>query len=93
MPSGDTPLHLAIRLKMTEVARIIIPLVTELEKSRTKSKGYNPLHEASSIGSSQIIESLLKTGRIKVDSKTDAGNTALHIAAELDFVDILKKLI
>lgn len=93
MPSGDTPLHLAIRIGLSEVAKMMIPLFIDFEKARTKSKGYNPLHEAASQGNVAIIEAILKTNRVSVDSKTDSGDTALHIASELNFVESVQKLL
>jgi ankyrin repeat protein len=56
MPSGDTALHLAIRLGMNQVASKIIPKFGDFLKAKTKSKGYNPLHEAASQGNHGIVD-------------------------------------
>lgn len=56
MPSGDTPLHIAIRLNFVDVARKIIPKVGNFVEARTKSRGFNPLHEAAYHGNTLILE-------------------------------------
>lgn len=93
MPSGDTALHMAIRLNLVRVAKKIIPLFQNFVQARTKSKGFNPLHEAAYYKNVSIVEELLKTAKIPIDTKTDAGDTALHLAAEVGCIQIAKILI
>ena len=89
MPNGDTTLHLAIRLKMNQVAKKIIGKFDNFLKAIAKNSGFNPLHEAANQNNSVIVECLLKTGKIDVNTKTSSGDTALHLAANNNCVETI----
>ena len=55
MPSGDTVLHLAIRIDMNEICKAIIPKFMDFVKAKNKKTGFNPLHEAANKGNSYIV--------------------------------------
>ncbi|KAL7663822.1 Uncharacterized protein ABC855_g3625 [[Candida] zeylanoides] len=88
---GTTVLHLACSKQKYEIAKLAIQ--TYKCKTRIKDKmGYTPLHRAASVGSTRIVDLLLKSG-VNVNATDKEDWTALmHAEAERwqDVVALLK---
>ena len=77
-PFCETPLHTAILVGNTEIAKILIEAGADT-KCKTFLSGYNSLHYAVRFSRYDIVVLLIESG-VDFDLKTDSGETALEMA-------------
>uniref|UniRef100_A0ABD2WVI9 Uncharacterized protein n=1 Tax=Trichogramma kaykai TaxID=54128 RepID=A0ABD2WVI9_9HYME len=76
--AGDSPLHLALRTRHKEVARLL--LRRGADPNVANKRGRTPLHEV--CDDLELAEMLFEHAgrRIEIDARDDVGNTALRLA-------------
>ena len=87
-PSGDTPLHRAIR--RVEVA---LTLITEFgcDANLPDSNGYTSLHTACAYGDASVVRIIGKYASVLATDKN--GDTPLHIAAAMGHKECVEALL
>ncbi len=85
-----TPLHQAIQVGNTDLARLLVENGAEVEA--TDSDGLAPLHLAAVKGEKLLVELLLTSGA-DVDVRNAHGYTPLHLAVEGGFTEVAELLI
>ncbi|KAJ5909564.1 hypothetical protein N7504_004207 [Penicillium tannophilum] len=82
---GRAPLHMALDSMDTDpIARLLLTFPSTLLDEKEDMQGTTPLHKAISIGNNAIAKVLLKSGKVKTNTKNRAGQTAFHLAAKYD---------
>ncbi|XP_005042744.1 PREDICTED: ankyrin repeat and SOCS box protein 3 [Ficedula albicollis] len=89
--SATTPLFLAVEYKHPEVVKYLLQHGANVEGSHSWS-GWNPLHQASFQGSTEIMQMLLEKGARK-DCWDDFGITPLFVAAQYGQLKSLQLLL
>ncbi|MGK0182674.1 MAG: ankyrin repeat protein [Halioglobus sp.] len=89
--NGSTPLYVAIRHKKIEAVKRLIAKGADVNKGI--SSDMTPLYAALHHGHTDIALELLKSDGIDLDAKTEEGSTALYIAAELNYPEVVEKLL
>lgn len=90
---GLTPLCIAIRCMKVEVASYIINECPELDLNVSNSTGWHPIHHASRVGLTEIVELLLKNPNVHPNISDNSGQSSILIAATFGMVGILQLLI
>ena len=89
---GNSLVHLAVRKSMTKLMDKIIPETDKAHEIENKD-GHNPLHLAVLMNNITMVRCLLKQRNFDVNKCMENGETALHIAAQFGYTDILGELI
>ncbi|XP_072160828.1 LOW QUALITY PROTEIN: uncharacterized protein [Bemisia tabaci] len=87
---NQTPLERALKEKNTNISKLIIDRVGDIEIS--DEDGLNPFHRAVDAGMLDVVDYLIKKGA-NIHSKTKNGNTPLHIAAKHGHTEVAKLLV
>lgn len=74
--NGETPLHLATKLELSEICSILIQKKADLNAK--DKEGNTPLHLAALSDSEEMCKLLLKNGA-PIQAKNEKGQTSLHI--------------
>lgn len=92
--SGSSALHLAVGLKQTELALLMIARGAKTHLTRF-SDGYNALHLAVEEASYDVIKAILKQAntRLTVNDVLPNGKTVLHLAVENHHIVLARMLI
>ncbi len=92
--NGLTPLHLAIRLKKTEMVKHLLKRMNA-DPTKREASGKSALLLAVSTFemNAEIMDVLLKHKKVNVDDVDEDGKTALHWAAWASNVNIFRKLL
>lgn len=99
--NGFTPVHLAVKNNNLQIIQLLERKASEMnvliyDKMETKN-GNSPLHLAIGIGSIDMVQHLLKNGKVDVNKRNLSGHTALYLAKAIrdknnaDLIDLLKK--
>jgi ankyrin repeat protein len=86
-----TILHLAAKAGYLECVKAL--LQRGANPNATDSNNFTPLYFAVHNGHLDVVTALLESSEIDVDLQTTKGNTALHLAAEKDNLEIVTALI
>ena len=87
--TGATPLHIACDQDAIENVKL---LATKTDISLIDTFGNTALHRACSNNSLKSIQHLVDCG-ISIDVQNNSGSTALHCAAEKDYIDAVRLLV
>ncbi|XP_014234507.1 uncharacterized protein LOC106657483 [Trichogramma pretiosum] len=82
---GKCPLFFAIEFENTKIAKLLLKHEATIVNSKT-NHGITPLHEAITQRAEKNVQLLLDYGA-DVNAKDIYGNTPLHIAARLNYLD------
>ncbi|RMX38686.1 hypothetical protein pdam_00005931 [Pocillopora damicornis] len=88
---GKTPLHNAILGKHFNIVDLLLKSGADVKC--LDERGDTPLHAAVRVDSEAIVVLLLKDGKTNTNAKGFGSYTPLHIAAQMDCVDICKRLV
>ncbi|XP_068676235.1 transient receptor potential cation channel subfamily A member 1-like isoform X4 [Montipora foliosa] len=88
---GKTPLHNAILGKHVEIVNLLLKSGADVKC--TDERGDTPLHAAVKVNSEAIVTLLLSDRKSDANIKGFGSYTPLHIAAQIDNVDICKRLL
>ncbi|XP_068726064.1 transient receptor potential cation channel subfamily A member 1-like [Montipora capricornis] len=88
---GKTPLHNAILGKHIETVKLLLKSGADVKS--VDERGDTPLHVAVKVNSEAIVTLLLSDSKSDANIKGFGSYTPLHIAAEIDNVDISKRLV
>ena len=89
---GNSLLHQAVRICMTEFVPFIFPKTIKAYEIFNK-EGYNPLHLAVQRREYEMVKCILQDKDFNVNIAMKNGETALHLAAQLGDAHILGELI
>lgn len=78
--SGQTALHFAASKNNIDVARKLLDQKPPASARVRDRRGQYAIHRAAAIGSTPMVNLLLKTGKSPLDATDSAGQTALHHA-------------
>jgi len=88
---GKTPLHNAILGKHVSIVELLLKSGADVKC--LDERGDTPLHAAVRVDSETIVVLLLNDSKSDVNAKGFGAYTPLHIAAQMDSVDICKRLV
>jgi len=88
---GKTPLHNAILGKHVGIVNLLLKSGADVKC--LDERGDTPLHAAVRVNSEAIVLLLLNDGKSNSNAKGFGAYTPLHIAAQIDSVDICKRLV
>lgn len=89
---GFTALHCAAGKGGISCVRILLQAGADANVTSTGPEKQTPLHAAAVLGDASIVEELLKHGA-NADVGDSEGNTALHITAAIDHVEVARSLL
>ena len=90
--NGRTPLHLAARMGLNDIMRVLVQ-ADEIEWGLgSHHKGHSVLHVAAVHGHPDVTRTLLEAGA-PVNQQNNVGETALHMAAQYDNVSVAQVLL
>jgi ankyrin repeat protein len=81
--SGFSAVHLAAACGPLELVQEMMPLPSVQLEQYASHGGYTPLLTAAFMGQETIVEWLVKKGANVMETHSDSGETALHMAANL----------
>lgn len=90
---GERILHTAIQTGNKDALAILLREGKNVDLHQTDHKKNTALHIAAKCRNLEVVKSLLVKGFTLVDAKTEEGQTALDIAYENKYFDIIKHLI
>ena len=90
---GYTPLHLAFRKNDTEVVRTLVALGADMGATEGFGGG-SLIHIAVIFGCREMVRMLVNEFGVDVNTRADEnGRTPLHVAANLDFLEMARLLV
>ena len=91
LPSGSTPLDLAVSARAIKVVRVLLD--NNADPNISSRNGSTPLEDASLNGLDSIVSILLDHGALVNRINTGSGTTALYAAASFGKRDVVKLLL
>ncbi|XP_032219687.2 transient receptor potential cation channel subfamily A member 1 isoform X2 [Nematostella vectensis] len=88
---GKTPIHNAIIGRHVEIVKQLLKAGANIKNK--DERGDTPLHDAARVESEEIVEVLLAEKNCDANAKGFNGYTPLHIAGQIDNVNICRKLV
>eukprot|EP00698_Gefionella_okellyi_P014239 TRINITY_DN3950_c0_g1_i1.p1 TRINITY_DN3950_c0_g1~~TRINITY_DN3950_c0_g1_i1.p1 ORF type:complete len:1685 (+),score=428.43 TRINITY_DN3950_c0_g1_i1:54-5108(+) len=79
-PAGDTPVHLAVRSRNTDIAQLLLQEL-KADPNAQNAVGNTPLHVAAQLGSVEMMQ-LLISAKADLNLTNGAGLTPAHLAVE-----------
>jgi ankyrin repeat protein len=89
--NGWTPLMVACRAEMSEVAKALINAGVNVDAAT--ENGWTALHSAANLGLHEVIKMIAARGKRSVDATNSKGRTALHLAVEYKNYNAVRTLL